>query len=84
MPSDSYFLFWLPFLALTPAERWKAAGRQFQTTSFVTERWFIAAAVVVLVVLTLLLIAVNLQKRRAEKTLPSWLLKFLSLSRVKD
>ena len=26
----------------------------------------------------------NLQKRRAEKSLPGWLLKFLSLSRVKD
>jgi hypothetical protein len=66
MGFDSYFLVWLPFLGLTPAERWKAAGHQFQT-SFVTERWFIAAAVIVLTALTLLLVVVSVQRRTRER-----------------
>ncbi|HUT30655.1 MAG TPA: hypothetical protein VMX13_12745 [Sedimentisphaerales bacterium] len=72
MDFDSYFLIWLPFVALTPAERWKAAGRQFQT-SFVTERWFIVAAVIVLIALTLLLVAVSVQKRTRERKGPGLL-----------
>jgi hypothetical protein len=63
MAFDFYFVTCSFLLALTPAERWSAAGRQFQTHSFVTDRWFIVAVAVILIALTLLLIAVNLQKR---------------------
>jgi hypothetical protein len=63
MGFDSYFVTCGFLLALTPTERWSAAGRQFQDNSFVAERWFIVAVAVVLIVLTLLLVAVNLQKK---------------------
>ncbi|MHC4334490.1 MAG: PilZ domain-containing protein [Planctomycetota bacterium] len=58
------------FLALTPAERWKAAGRPFND-SVLDGRWLIVLAVVVLVVLTLLLVAVNRQKRTQQREVTS-------------
>jgi hypothetical protein len=58
------------YLALTPAERWKAAGRPFND-SILDGRWLIVLAVVVLVVLTLLLVAVNRQKRTQQREVTS-------------
>jgi hypothetical protein len=72
------------YLALTPAERWKAASRPFNDSimdgrwlivlasrpfndSIMDGRWLIVLAVVVLVVLTLLLVAVNRQKRTQQR-----------------
>jgi hypothetical protein len=54
------------YLALTPAERWKAASRPFND-SIMDGRWLIVLGVVVLVVLTLLLVAVNRQKRTQQR-----------------
>jgi hypothetical protein len=54
------------YLALTPAERWKAAGRPFND-SIMDGRWLIVLGIVVLVVLALLLVAVNRQKRAQQR-----------------
>jgi hypothetical protein len=49
--------------ALTPAQRWKAAGRQLNT-AFMAEPWFICTAGGALLILTCLLLIVSLQRRR--------------------
>ena len=58
-------------LALTPLERWEAAG-QFNT-NFMTERWFTLLMVFIIVVLTGLLVAVSyqqsLQRRKVSEQL---------------
>jgi hypothetical protein len=51
-------------LALTPTERWKAAGR-FGTS--MTEHWFILAGVAVIIVLTALLLMVSLRRMAQER-----------------
>ncbi len=52
-------------LALTPVERWQSA-RRFNP-GFVTERWFILAAVIVLIALAALLIVVSLNRTVRER-----------------
>jgi len=47
-------------LALTPVERWEAAGRF--NTNFMTEHWFTMMMVVVIVVLTALLVVISYQQ----------------------
>ena len=51
-------------LALTPVERWKAAGR-FSTS--MTERWFILTGVTVIIVLAGLLLMISLHRRIARE-----------------
>jgi hypothetical protein len=59
-------------LALTPAQRWKAASRQLETT-FMAEPWFITTAVGVLVILTILLLMANLRRRNRQRSIPDQL-----------
>jgi hypothetical protein len=48
------------FLALTPEERWKAAGRF--STGFMTEHWFILTGVAAIMILTALLLIVSYKR----------------------
>jgi len=66
MASNFYSLAFGFLLALTPAERWRAASRPFHG-SLLDQRWFIAAGLVILVVLALLLVAIRLQKRKQRR-----------------
>jgi hypothetical protein len=49
-------------IALTPAQRWKAASRQLNT-AFMAEPWFIFTAGGALVILTVLLLVVSLRRK---------------------
>jgi len=65
-----YFLVSNSLLALTPAERWRAAGRF--DSNFMGERWFFLTAVAAIVILTALLVVVSLfriieERRAAER-----------------
>jgi len=51
-------------LALTPMERWKAAGR-FSTS--MTEHWFILTGIAVIIVLTVLLLMISLRRIAREQ-----------------
>jgi hypothetical protein len=52
-------------LALTPVQRWNAAGRF--NTGFMTERWFTITLVVVIIVATILLFIVSYNRTLQEK-----------------
>jgi len=66
MGTDFYFLAFDYLLALTPAERWGAAGRQFHG-SFHTETWIIYVALAGLVVLIALLWMVSSKRTVQEQ-----------------
>lgn len=52
------------FLALTPIERWKAAGRQ---NSGLTDHWFIFTGIAVIIILTVLLLIVSYNRITRER-----------------
>ncbi len=52
------------FLALTPIERWKAAGQQNTSMS---EHWFILTGVAVIIILTVLLLIVSYNRIMRER-----------------
>jgi len=54
-------------LALTPLERWKAAGRF--STSFMTEQWFILTGTAAIIILTVLLLMVSYNRAAQERKL---------------
>jgi hypothetical protein len=65
MPTANVILsgFNMTILALTPIERWKAAGQQ---NTGLTEHWFILTGVGVIIILTvLLLVFMNLLNKEA-------------------
>ena len=51
-------------LALTPIERWKAAGRQ---NTGLTEHWFILTGIIVIIILTVLLLIVSYNRITRER-----------------
>lgn len=53
------------FLALTPLQRWEAAGRF--STDFMTERWFIITALAAVITLTVLFVVVGLRRKTKER-----------------
>ena len=55
---------WGP-LALTPVQRWEAAGRF--NTNFMTERWFMITGVIAIGILTVLLFVVSLHRAAQER-----------------
>jgi hypothetical protein len=55
----------LSFSALTPLQRWQAAGRF--NTNFMTERWFIVTGVIAIIILTILLVAVSFNRIMQER-----------------
>ena len=55
----------LSFLALTPLQRWQAAGRF--NTNFMTERWFIVTGVIAIIVLSVLLVLVSFNRIMQER-----------------
>ena len=63
------FAKWRPLdvavLALTPVERWQAAGRL--SSNFMTERWFIITSLAAIIVLTMLLVVVSLRRKWEEQ-----------------
>jgi hypothetical protein len=54
-------------LALTPVERWKAAGRF--NTNFMTEHWFILTGAAAIIILTALLLMVSYNRVAKEQKL---------------
>jgi len=52
------------FLALTPIERWKAAGQQ---NTSLTQHWFILTGVAVIIILTVLLLVVSYNRITRER-----------------
>jgi len=49
-------------LALTPTQRWRAAGRQFNSGNFMPEHWFIITCIIVVVVLIVLFLVVSYKR----------------------
>ena len=54
-------------LALTPVERWEAAGRF--STSFMTEQWFILTGTAAIIILTVVLLMVSYNRAAQERKL---------------
>ncbi|MHC4682866.1 MAG: hypothetical protein ACYTEW_00970 [Planctomycetota bacterium] len=54
-------------LALTPVERWKAAGRF--NTNFMTEHWFVLTGAAAIIILTALLLMVSYNRAAKEQKL---------------